>query len=213
MVSQALNESFEIDVVNEDYNFSLEDCIELYQIIMDQIKGFEYCEPDDLAVIDYDDKKYFLKYYDYRERLKYNQELNKIIDAIKKGLNKAIDKAHEKNNIVKSTIAEYLLRRLDKVNTIDDARIILKNAARSMHHKNGLFASKTYMHAKEDFEKARILLQVTDDEWNRVLTRYHKHRDSDPQREYQTYKFYKKSIDLHQELGDKLPLMPHELLE
>jgi hypothetical protein len=110
---------------------------------------------------------------------------------LEKGLDKAIENADQRHSQAKLTMAKFFKSKV----ATDEPQIVLKNAARVLHHKSGMLAAKSYKAAEPYFEESRKLLNISDRDWKSTLTKYHRTTTSNPSREYQTFKFYSQYMD------------------
>lgn len=83
-----------------------------------------------------------------------------------------------------------------KVET-EEPQIVLKNAAHVLHHRLGVLAAKSYKAAESCFEESRKLLDINDRDWKSILSKGYRATTSGPVGGYQTFKYYKRYMDTH----------------
>ncbi|APS57834.1 hypothetical protein [Piscirickettsia salmonis] len=101
---------------------------------------------------------------------------------VEAGLEKSIESCEQRSSENKLRMAIFFQSKLDEGAPL---KTLLKNATAALQQKSGYLAAKSYTVAQPYFEKARVLLGISDHDWRAIFTasyaskvnqRYQNHR-------------------------------------
>ncbi|QGP48906.1 hypothetical protein PsalN5692_00319 [Piscirickettsia salmonis] len=158
--------------------------------VVERSEQFYYCcRP--LAYLD------LHKNSDYMQALLDDPQQSRTIKILlEEGLNKAITACLKNGNQEKYTMAHFFKSKLES----EPLHIIVKNAASALNHHTkalSLSDSKAYLEAKPYFEKARTLLEISDQEWACVLEQGSWLKRSKTSPDHQTFQYFKHYMQSH----------------